>query len=66
MDHLIFGAAAALYFNCPEDKQSVEMNEKIRAEGVAAALAAYSGLQQDNPLFGRILDVHRALGVARA
>ena len=65
VDHLIFGAAAALYFNCTEDKQSVEMNEKIQAEGVAAALAAYSGLQQDNPLFGRILDVHRALGVAK-
>ena len=65
VDHMIFGAAAALHFNCPEDSQSVEMNEKIQAEGVSAALAAYSGLQADHPLFGRILDVYRALAVAK-
>lgn len=63
VDHLIFGAAAALRFDCPDDKQSVEMLQKIRAEGPAAALAAYTGLKPENPLTGRILDVYRALAV---
>ena len=65
VDHLIFGAAAALRFDCPEDPQSVELQAKIKAEGPAAALAAYSGLKPENPLFGRILDVYNALAVAR-
>ena len=65
VDHLIFGAAAALHFDCPEDEQSVEMIGKIQAEGVARALEAYTGLQSGHPLFGRILDVYRALGVSK-
>ena len=63
VDHLIFGAAAALRFDCPDDPQSVELQAKIKAEGAAAALAAYSGLKPENPLFGRILDVYNALAV---
>ena len=42
----------------------MELSEKIQKEGVAAALAAYTGLQPDHPLFGRILDVYRALFAA--
>lgn len=65
VDHLIFGAAAALRFDCAEDPQSVELLGKVKAEGPAAALAAYSGLKPENPLLGRILDVYRALAVAK-
>ena len=65
VDHLIFGAAAALHFNCPEDEQSAEMRKKIEDEGVEKALADYTGLTPDHPLFGRILDVYRALGVSQ-
>jgi len=64
VDHLLFGAAAALRFDCPDDKQSVELLAKVRSEGPAAALAACSGLKREDPLFGRILDVYRALAVA--
>lgn len=64
VDHLIFGAAAALHFNCPDDAQSVEMLKKVQAEGVEKALETYTGLTPDHPLFGRILDVYRALAVA--
>lgn len=64
VDHLIFGAAAALHYDCPDDAQSVELQKKIREEGVEAALTTYTGLQPDHPLFGRILDVYRALAVA--
>ena len=65
VDHLIFGAAAALHFNCPEDEQSVELMKKIAEAGVEKALEEYTGLTPDHPLFGRILDVYRALGVAK-
>ena len=61
VDHLIFGAAAALHFDCPEDEQSAEMIGKIKSEGVKKALEAYTGLKPGSPLFNRILDVYRAL-----
>ena len=32
VDHLIFGAAAALRFDCPDDPQSAELQKKLRAE----------------------------------
>ncbi len=63
VDHLVFGAAAALRFDCPDDPQSAELQKKLRAEGPGAALTAYSGLTAENPLTGRILDVYRALAV---
>lgn len=63
VDYLIFGAAAALHFDCPDDKQSVEMLQKIRTDGPAAALAEFTGLKPENPLSRRILDVYRALSV---
>ncbi|MCI8551956.1 MAG: mannitol-1-phosphate 5-dehydrogenase [Lawsonibacter sp.] len=65
VDHLLVGTAAALHFDCPEDEQSVEMIGKIQAEGVEQALEAYTGLTPDHPLFGRILDVYRALAIAK-
>ena len=64
VDHMIFGAAAALRFDCPDDPQSVEMLATIREKGPAAVLLEHTGLQEDNPLLGRILDVYRALAVA--
>ena len=64
VDHLLFGAAAALRFDCPKDAQSVELQTKIRTDGAESALALYTGLTPDHPLFGRILDIYRALAVA--
>ena len=65
VDHLIFGAAAALHFDLPEDEQSVELMAKIKADGAAAALETYTGLKPEDALFGRILDVYRALGMSK-
>ena len=64
VDHLLFGAATALRFDCPKDAQSVELQAKIRTGGAESALALYTGLTPDHPLFGRILDIYRALAVA--
>lgn len=65
VDHLIFGAAAALHYNHPDDPQSVELQEKIKTAGVENALNTYSALAPDHPLFTRILDVYRALALVK-
>ncbi len=65
VDHLIFGAAAALHFNCPEDEQSVELQKAIQDGGVERALEKYTGLKPGDALFTRILDVYRALRIAK-
>lgn len=65
VDHLIFGAAAALHFDCPEDEQSVELMKAIQDEGVEKALEKYTGLKPEDALFTRILDVYRALAIAK-
>ena len=41
------------------------MRKKIEDEGVEKALSNYTGLTPDHPLFGRILDVYRALGISQ-
>ena len=64
VDHFIYGAAAALRFDCPDDPQSVELLQKIKDVGADKALTEYSGLQADNPLHARILEVYRSLGSA--
>ena len=64
-DHMIFGAAAALRFDCPDDPQSVEMLKTIAEKGAEAVLLEHTGLEAGNPLLGRILDVYRALAVAK-
>lgn len=50
VDHLLVGVGAALHYNNPEDKQSVELQEKINAMGVRAAAAEITGLTDDGLL----------------
>lgn len=64
VDNMLFGAAGALRYDCLEDKQSVEMLEKINKEGASAVLTACSGLEPGTALHSRILDIYRALSVA--
>lgn len=47
VDHLLTGVGAALHYNNPDDKQSVELQEKIAAQGVRAAAADVTGLSDD-------------------
>ena len=65
VDHLIFGAAAALHYDYAEDAQSVELQNEIKTQGVEKALTTYTGLESGHPLFTRILDVYRALAAAK-
>lgn len=50
VDHLLVGVGAALHYNNPEDKQSVELQEKIAAQGVRAAAAEITGLTDETLL----------------
>ena len=54
VDHLLTGIGAALHYDNPEDKQSVELQEKIAAQGVYAATAEITGLT-DNALLDGIM-----------
>lgn len=48
--HLVIGAGAALHYDNPNDKQSVELQEKIEAQGVRAAAAEITGLTDEGLL----------------
>ena len=50
VDHLVIGAGAALHDDNPNDKQSVELQEKIGAQGVRAAAAEITGLTDEGLL----------------
>ena len=65
VDHMIFGAAAALLFDCPDDPQSVELRKAIAEKGAEAVLLEHTGLEKGNPLLTRILDAYRALAVMK-
>lgn len=45
VDHLLTGVGAALHYNNPEDKQSVELQEKIKTNGVKATVAEITGIE---------------------
>ena len=48
--HLITGVGAALQYDNPEDKQSVELQAKIAEKGVRAAAAEVTGLANEGLL----------------
>jgi mannitol-1-phosphate 5-dehydrogenase len=48
--HLAAVIGAVLRFDYPQDAESVELQERIRAEGEPSALAHYAGIPEDHPL----------------
>lgn len=60
VDHLLVGVGAALHYDNPEDKQSVELQEKIQKDGVRAAAAEVTGLT-DEALLDRIVEEYEKL-----
>ncbi len=53
VDHIITGIGAALHYDNKEDKQSVELQEKITKLGVRDAMAEISGIS-DKDLLDKI------------
>lgn len=60
VDHLLVGVGAALHYNNPEDKQSVELQEKIAEKGVRAAASEITGLT-DEALLDKIVAEYNKL-----
>lgn len=60
VDHLLVGVGAALHYNNPKDKQSVELQEKIAEKGVRAAAAEITGLT-DEALLDKIVAEYEKL-----
>jgi mannitol-1-phosphate 5-dehydrogenase len=57
-DKLLLSIGAALHFNNPEDKQSVEMLETISELGLAAAVSKFTGITSKDSLIGEIVDAY--------
>ena len=60
VDHLIIGVAAALHYNNPADKQSVELQEKIAAKGLRATVEEVTALT-DSAIIDAILAEYEKL-----
>ena len=57
--HLITGVGAALRYDNPEDKQSVELQAKIAEKGVRAAAAEVTGLANEGLLQAIVAEYNR-------
>ena len=58
-----FGADGKVYFSA--QRYTIELYTEEKDPAVEQALEAYTGLKASDPLFGRVLDVYRGLGVAK-
>lgn len=54
-DALLRGAAAALHFRSAEDSQAQEMQAALERDGLAATVAALTGLPEGDPMHAEIL-----------
>lgn len=57
--HLITGVGAALRYDNPEDKQSVELQAKIKEKGVRAAAAEVTGLANEGLLEAIVVEYNK-------
>ena len=55
------GVAAAFMYDNPEDKQSVELQKKVKAQGIAKAIAEGTGFEEGSTEHSKILDAYHSL-----
>jgi mannitol-1-phosphate 5-dehydrogenase len=60
VDKLVIGIAAALHYVNPEDKQAVELQEKIAAKGAVEAFKEISGVE-DEALLAQVKEAYDKL-----
>ena len=60
-EYILYGIAAAFYFNVPDDMSSPEIIEFIKTHGIEAALIKYTGIQADSAIFAKILKIYSKL-----
>jgi mannitol-1-phosphate 5-dehydrogenase len=59
--HLVTGIAAALRFDPPEDPVAVELQAKLRQDGIERTLSDVCGLSPGEPLFEMVMARHQSL-----
>lgn len=55
VEYILYGIAAAFYFNIPDDTSSYEIIEYVNANGIAAAITKFTAIPPESPLFPKIL-----------
>lgn len=60
-EHLTKAVAAALLFDCAEDPEAEELNRDLKSQGVPRTVTRYTGLPDDHPLHGRIVEAYASL-----
>ncbi|CAM4523297.1 mannitol-1-phosphate/altronate dehydrogenase [Paenibacillus endophyticus] len=61
VDHLTAAMAAALYFNYPDDPESVELQGYLNEHGLHATLVKYTGLAEQHPLHIRAAEQYHEI-----
>ncbi len=59
--YLLKGAACALCFKNPDDKQAVEMQKYITQNGIEAAITKYTGVASNSRMFATILEEYKKI-----
>lgn len=60
-DWLLKGAACALHYKNPEDKQAEEIRKFIAADGIENAIVKYTGASKGSSIYQKILSAYQAL-----
>lgn len=61
ISNLYYGVAAALLYDCQDDPQAVELQDKIRSLGIEKTIVELSGFKDDSTEFNNILDTYHKL-----
>ncbi|EPD07963.1 mannitol dehydrogenase, partial [Lacticaseibacillus paracasei subsp. paracasei Lpp48] len=56
--YLLRGAACALLFHNPDDKQAVKMQQFIQTHGIEKAIAQYTKIQPNSAMFEKLLKAY--------
>jgi len=61
VDNLMRGIAAVFLYDFEEDEQSVELQDKVKREGIVKAVAEVTGYQEESEEHTMIMEAYRDL-----
>jgi len=61
VDNLMRGVAAVFLYDYEEDEQSVELQDKVKREGIVKAVAEITGFQEESEEHKTIMEAYREL-----
>ena len=60
-EYILYGIAAAFYFDVPADSSSSEIICFVKDNGIAAAITKFTQIPPSSPLFPKILSLYNSL-----